>query len=679
MIEIDRLTCCLALAAAFLTPASVSAHGGIFPAPPPSQRPRPSSPAPPPQPRRPLPTPGPSTPGPQGPSAPTGRPTGPSTPISSGPELTDWSWWWAFNEDPYVDLRRRLRVPLSLTGTEDFYIGKGMRPQAASWAPGQDLIQTRIGPTLAAVIDGSRSARLRAAALVGLAKLHPTFVPAEGTPWSRPLAALADPDRQVVQSAILALGLIAEPQCATVLCELLAGGDEAAARLKRSNVPEVLRVDAALAAGLMGARCENEEVRRYLVHSLSLVFEERLAAPDLHIACATAIGLTPLADTPGELPTKRTDRVPSAATSRLGQVLLLTELLEDSKRPEFVRAHLPRALALLARDAREPVRSHAKRQVLDLLASRKREKRLVRYGAVEALGILGDADEDELDVELRAVLRGVVKDGDLFERNLALLSIAYASSRAGTGFGEPLEGLRGEQVYLMKQFVEGQDRTRPWAALAIGLQGYHARAAGGSLFTSTGQALRWTLERTRSSADAGASCIALGLRRDAEAVPHLLERLESTRDDADRGRVAIALALAGATEAIQPLEEIVRESHYHPTLLRDASVALALLGDPGTTDELLGILVEAKSSAVRAAAVAAIGFVGDTRAVEPLLAILEDAQQSDSLRVSAATALGIVCEEQALPWSAHFTNRMNYTAGTDTLFSANATGFLDQN
>jgi len=577
-----------------------------------------------------------------------------------------------------VDLKRRLRSAEVLTDSDDFFLGQGTRAQRVERFPGPELIGSSIAPALERAFDESTAAGLRAATLIALAKLHPTWTPEEGTPTARPLAALADRNRSVSQAAILALGLIAEPDAARVLCDLAADEESVAQLLGRTSVPEVFRVHAALAAGLVGARTEREEVRRYVVHRLSLLLDERVAAPDLHIACLTSMGLSPLAERAALEASSGRGRSLRPSSSRAGQVRFLLDVLEDRERQEFVRAHVPKALGLLAEDASEDLRDEVKHGLLDMLGARKREKRLVRYGVVEALGRLGDSDGDPVDVELRRALRGVVRDGDAFGRNLALLSVAYVATRPGSGDGEPLGGLRSEESFLLKQFAQGQSRMRPWAALALGLHGYHALEEDVAHYDSTNVALRRTLERTRSSADANALCLALGLRRDSEAVPALLERLESTRDDVQRGRVAMALGLSGAREAIEPLQEIVRESRYHPSLLRDAAVALALLGSRGMTSDLLAILEESRSNAVRVGVVSAIGFVGDVRTVEPLLEILGDPQKSTSLRTSAAQALGIACEDESLPWNAGFINRMNYTAMTATLMSGDGTGFLDR-
>jgi len=142
--------------------------------------------------------------------------------------------------------------------------------------------------------------------------------------------------------------------------------------------------------------------------------------------------------------------------------------------------------------------------------------------------------------------------------------------------------------------------------------------------------------------------------------------------------MAVSLGLLGAKEAIEPLERILEESRYHPTLLRDAAVALALLGQKQVAMDLVEILASGRSSAVRGSAVAAIGFVGDARVVHPLIQMLGDDAQLDLTRAHAAAALGTVCAEQAFHWSAAFNNHLNYNALVATQFDPGGTGFLDR-
>ncbi|MFT7669327.1 MAG: hypothetical protein ACI8X5_002027, partial [Planctomycetota bacterium] len=452
LMNLSRLTSG-SLLALFLLPLPASAHGGVYP--PPYTRPTIPPPSPPARPRSPTPsapTPtapaarprpgGPSTPGPKNPAAPrNGGQT--NTPQSNVLDLTDWSWWWAYNEDPYVDLRRRVRASGSLTGTESFYLGKGMKEAAVSLTPSKTMIQEKIGPALLATMKGTRDVGVRSSTLVALAKLHPTFVMPEGELLiDFATDALAASEAEVVNAAILALGLIAENGSAEVLADIVDAGDAGKELLKRTKVAEVTRVNAAYALGLIGQRTDREEVRRYIVHRLARVLENKSAAPDLPVACVTSIGLNSLADSM-VIDASLSKRGPTIASSRFGQVSFLCELLNDRKQREYVRAHIPKALGRLSENSSPRVQELAKRTMIDLLGSRKKVKRLVRYGLVEGLGMTGDADMDPIDVELRKALHDVARDGDAFESDLALVSIALVSSRPGIGEGGRLEALRG--------------------------------------------------------------------------------------------------------------------------------------------------------------------------------------------------------------------------------------------
>ena len=124
------------------------------------------------------------------------------------------------------------------------------------------------------------------------------------------------------------------------------------------------------------------------------------------------------------------------------QVRFLLEVLKDGKRHEYVRAHVPKALALLVRDASKPLRDEVKEALLVELESLKRRDRQVHYGIVGALGLVADADLDDLDARVRDALHASVRDGDNSQRGLALIAIALASSRGGES-EEPFAALAG--------------------------------------------------------------------------------------------------------------------------------------------------------------------------------------------------------------------------------------------
>jgi HEAT repeat protein len=86
-------------------------------------------------------------------------------------------------------------------------------------------------------------------------------------------------------------------------------------------------------------------------------------------------------------------------------------------------------------------------------------------------------------------------------------------------------------------------------------------------------------------------------------------------------------------------------------MLRSAAIGLGLLGDKSIVPDLVIMLADAQGQAPQAAIASALGFIGDSRSVDPLLAFMEDKQKSDGARGFAAAALGIVADKEPLPWN----------------------------
>ena len=667
----------------------LEAHGGLFRPPPPppydgpggsgvgqggggggASTPVPGGPA-----RPSAPAPAPATPSPASPG-------GAGSPITrvggAQPDLSDWSLWWGFNSDPYLGLREIVRSAGPLTGSDEFFLGQGASEKLRTSGPQEAAIREKVGPALQRAIESESSDRVLCDAMIALAKLHPVYAPSGVRSMSELFTPHLDhPNQKVVESAIVALGLMADSTCTPALCSLAADGAVGRKLLGRVKVPLPTRALAALALGVVGANSEREDERRYVAHTLVQILEgERQASPDLFVSCVTALGLTSLAES--RVPARNGGEERSvASSSRQGLIRFLTDLLHDEDRHRFVRAHAPVALARLVRGVDDPERAGVARALLDVLGGGEKVGRLVRYGIVEGLAAIGDSDADAVDAEIREVLRESVRRGDSFQRQLSVLAIAQVSSRPGTGAGESLEGAREGRAFLVEQLTRGKRRTRPWAALGLGLFGHHLREGGRELDEATSKGLSQTLSGVGSPSDSGAWYIALGLRGDVAAAPALLGRLESTRDDAARGRAAIALGLLGAREAIPALEKIVRESRYRPALLRDSAIALALLGDKRVVVHLLEIMSSTDSVAIQSAVVGALAFIGDARVIDPLVELLEDPERPDIARDFAAIALGVACERGRLPWTASFANHLTYAAATDALISGKGSGILN--
>ena len=591
-------------------------------------------------------------------------------------DISSWHWWWLYNRDPYLNLKERVLSGGPATGSDDFFLGHNTRVVRSGNAPSEMTRNTVVGPALQRAVEEESSDRLLCDSMIALAKLHPGYVPVgDATMQEMFTKHLDHPNQKVVESAVLALGMMGDPTCASILCDIAA--DTAAGRqlVGRDKVPGRTRPLAALSVGLIGKNCDREDVRRYVVFRLATILKgDRQASPDLFVGCVTSIGLTPLAPKRGVIEAG-VSLLP--ASSLEGQVTFLAEMLKDRDRDRFVRAHIPKALGMLVRGSDGTAKEIAADALLSVLQSRKKDRRLVRHGAAEGLGLIGDSDADQLDVAIRKALRDSVRDGDAFQRQLTVISIALASSRPGAGAGLELEGLADERSYLLKQLAQGQSRLRPWVALALGLQAHHCREAGEAIPADLINALRSSMSKVRSPEDVGAWCIALGLCGDLESAPDLHHRLGKLNDDLALGRVAVALGLLGDVEAINPLEEIVADSTFRPDLLRESAIGLALLGDKRVIDNLIEVLATHDSMAIKSAAVTALGFVADRRAIDPLAKLLDDKEQKEVTRSYSAIAIGVVCEQDRLPWPAHYMNHFNYEAATETLISSGGTGILN--
>ncbi|MFT7484181.1 MAG: HEAT repeat protein [Candidatus Paceibacteria bacterium] len=602
--------------------------------------------------------------------------TGPSTPSGvSIPDLSDWTWWWNYNRDPYLDIKRHVLGGGTVTGSDDFFLGHGQAAEASSLSPGDEDIRKIIGPALQRAVE-SGSWKVQSDAMMAIAKLHPVFKPEGKTMIELISQHLSAPNQKMAESAIVALGIMGDLSCIRILADIAADNPAGRKWMGRESVPGRTRPLAALAMGILGPRMNNQDASRSLVGRLAAILRgEEGATPDLHVACITSIGQTPLPEA-GIPNDRKVDRGEFLTASLEAQISHLLGILQDKKRHEYVRAHTPKAVATLVAGASKALRNEVKDSLLVELERHKRSDRLVRYGIIEALGMLGDADEDRVDKQLRAALHESVSNGDNNQRGLSLISLALASGRAGDG-EDPYAALAKERKYLLKQLSNGKSRLRTWTALALGLQDYHAAAGGQPHSKAVADALLQSFKSTSSPADSGAYSIAVGLTGNAKARDELIDRLQRKGDDNAKGFAAIGLGLSRAADARPELEAIIAESKFHPIPLRKASVALALLDDKTIVATLFDALENGKSAAVKSAIIAGIGLVGDKRVVEPLVSMLDDPEELEITRSFSSIALGVVCETERLPWTAAFANHVNYFAMTETLLTGKGTGLLN--
>jgi HEAT repeat protein len=109
--------------------------------------------------------------------------------------------------------------------------------------------------------------------------------------------------------------------------------------------------------------------------------------------------------------------------------------------------------------------------------------------------------------------------------------------------------------------------------------------------------------------------------------------------------------------ASDPSDEI----RYH------ATIALGYLGDSSALDTLLGALEKSPSQAIQAVLAQAIGEIGDKRAVPALERIARDTKRDDLSRSRAVFALGMIGQVADHAWNADLKRAYNFTVATPAM------------
>ena len=607
---------------------------------------------------------------------PGNRAAGGSTGGETGTDLTNWEFWWNFNKDQFLGLRSALYAG---TRTGEFFDGDGTRntlvPTAAD-------IRGKVVPALKHALETERQNDIVTGALVALAKIGDV----RGEDGRSEFGALFQrwlPDRnqEISETSAVALGILSDESLVRALADLAADDDAGRKLVGQAGVTTRTRAFALYGLGLVGARAASNSVRTQIVDELAAALQSPgTGSRELGVAAVISIGLTPL-DWSAE---DDAGRQAGASRSRAGEIEFLQSVLATESNDAFVRAHVPGALAHLLTKERElppagvQLRERVVRELTRRIGEHARDREETRQSCILALGQLADLDEDPADADARAELRRMAEHGLIQERAYALIALGQVAGRPGSGTGsaKSLNLVRG---LLVDKLGGASAGLRPWAALGLGVCERGVEDLGSSEYVTSPDVKRELRSALRGAGQetAGAFAIALGIARDREAEELLRERLKSISDAGPRGYVALGLGMIGASAARPEIQRIVRDSKYQPELLRQAAIALGLLGDKELVPELLTMLSESKSLASQAAVASALGFIGDARSIDPLVAMLRNRELSGTARGFAAVALGIVADKEALPWNAKVSINLNYRASTSTLTSTGGTGLLD--
>ncbi len=615
---------------------------------------------------------------PGGPNRPT---TGPQT-YGSMPALdrTSWTWWWAFNKEPFLKLHPGSSD--SYSGDDGFFLGHGRRltGKRGDLRPDVAEIKEDILPALRAALQTKGPKDMTTACLVSLARIGNDLPMAERYEidgFLRPF--LQDSNQEISEAATAALGVLGNEQSAMLLAAILLDQEVGRRALDERKVPTRSRAFAAYALGLLGNRSAREDVRRFAVHNLVRALDEdETASADLSVACAMALGRVPLAW--GTVPLEASfTNGPSPTTSRRGQIRYLLEIVSDKKADRLLRAHAVTSVSslLVATGAPEDeeLAVEASQTLMGLLERRARAPREVQASCAIALGMIGRGTEDARDVAIReALLESASSSSDVATKYFSLISLGrVATLEVNPRAKSPCPA----QTYLLEQIARADVEKKCWSALALGILERSRIEGYGKASTSSVQAMHTTLDQTKSPAEAAAFSLGSGILGDLAATEPMLGQLEKVRVDSGLGLVALGLGILGAREAVDPLRALLAKSTSRPLILRETSLSLGLLEDY----ELTGVLVEhlrtSRSLAARSSIVQALGYLGDREAVDPLLAMLANTEDPDGVRALAAIALGLVCDRDVLPWNSIYSVNTNYVNTPVTLFDVGTIGILN--
>jgi HEAT repeat protein len=139
---------------------------------------------------------------------------------------------------------------------------------------------------------------------------------------------------------------------------------------------------------------------------------------------------------------------------------------------------------------------------------------------------------------------------------------------------------------------------------------------------------------------------ALGKIDDTRTVELLMVFLDEHKYVWDQVSEATAALVRIGNQSVGPLIAILMEKDASPQKLATAARTLGQIGDSRAVEPLLAILNDKKDFHVQHAVACALERLGDARAVEPLITLLKD--NNNDLRKAAARTLGMLKDKRAV-------------------------------
>ena len=615
---------------------------------------------------------------PGAPTPSTGNPTvgvtpPPKTPNTPGTinqqELTNWSYWWYFNREPLLDLRRRFREQAKLTG---------------SGAAGEDntrpsdlMLKNSVLPALYVMAGPKSQDNVRLSASIALARI--------GTPDTEVILevlkeVVRSKDPKVQEAAILSLGMLGEFWSIEALTSALEE-DRNIRTLFGAPLSDRERAFAAYGMGVMADKAPHDGKRRMILEPLWQAIANSNEDREVRIAAANAIGLVRLdweVDAPrdpkekGFVPLNRTELVEE-----------LWKVYEDEN-DIYVRGHLPVAMARLIKGGPAEIRDLAIERYIKALDARKEPRSQDLHGLLIGLGIMGTAWGSDADIQLRATLYDQIKtQNDAHARHMALMGLANVVANSGPSL-PPLTVQAEFETLLINEFADAREMDKPWLAMAAGTLGAHLKRPTpgrslGALSPPLIAVLRAIVDDAGSPDTLSAAVLALGLSEDLDSGDTIERLFDKTHSKDVRGYAALSLGLLGQSSSMAKIEIKLDDARYEPVALEHTAIGYALLSRPRAMDSLRQRLATATSGITAAPLAVVLGRISDASSVLPLIELTKDKNQTLAVRESLALALGLIGDPLDLSWRSSLATDVNYAAWSPTLFDQAGLGVLNIN
>jgi hypothetical protein len=540
----------------------------------------------------------------------SGLPRHAVTPVKFETAPASWQLWWYLNRDTY--LRRYLDSP-SVSFTD------GPAAIDASARLSHKNAPTDNSTTLNALIDAlhTGNAAVAPAALEALARCQ-AEVPAEY--WQQQLQARTSLSSQ----AILSLGLSRSPQALELLFDILKDGGAGRKALSKNRISNRLRIEAAFALGAFGAQRGREMLNGMIADRMTefLLFSVN-AAPDLQRAAALSLAMM-------------RPNHPQAVAEKL------MRLMDEKSRPLDLQLQLPVAIAKLLE--KTPSENSVKQEVLLRcwhLYQNKRTEAAMRLSAIQAIGLLADAEGPHGASMVDELKKTYGNDRNRNLRNHSLMALAYIGGRVG-----PEAPIVEKEVlpFLLKIVRKGNKEAQAWAALSIGVMGANARELGFSQFTApVGMALLDAFANEKSPSNRAALALSLALMEYRTASETLHTALHDTHQVDLLSYLCTSLGMLGETTCRGDFLDLISKGNVQVQLVHASSEALAMLGGTGSVDQLIPILLGENGNSMQAQAAAAFALRNfpEKKAEEALTKVLLNPDSSVWVARECCATLGV--------------------------------------